>query len=90
MIAMNTEQRVVSLDTIGLIGIAEKIDNNFERHRKNLDYLQYGRKMKEKRNKPKSQFASSNMNSVNRNLDCKGVAVVSLRASLKVIGRIAS
>ena len=52
----------------GVIGIAENVDVEFKRHRLNLGYLQCGKKMKENKYKPKSQFESRIIKSVKDSL----------------------
>jgi len=54
----------------GVLGIAENVNVEFKRHRLNLDYLA-GKKIKESKKAPKSQFESRITKSVKDSLQGK-------------------
>ena len=71
MIASGTQERIEGLTACcGVVGIAKDVDVEFERHRLNLDYLA-GKKMKDNKKAPKSQFESRIIKSVKDSLQGK-------------------
>jgi len=72
MLRCDTQKRVEGLTAcVGVIGISKNVNVEFERHRLNLGYLQCGKKMKENKYKPKSQFESRIIKSVKDSLQGK-------------------
>ena len=59
----------------GVIGIAEDVDVELERHRLNLDYLA-GKKMKDNKKAPKSQLESRIIQSVKDGLQRKVKCII--------------